>query len=46
MIVYRRPSERDINPEKIQLDKRALKHIPLLEGEEKIKFLHLQNNEV
>jgi Leucine-rich repeat (LRR) protein len=30
----------------MQLDNRALKHIPLLEGEEKIKFLHLQNNEI
>ena len=46
MIIYRRPAERDTNAEKIQLDNRALKHIPLLEGEEKIKFLHLQNNEI
>ena len=46
MIIYRRPSERTTNAEKIQLDNRALKHIPLLEGEEGIKFLHLQNNSI
>jgi Leucine-rich repeat (LRR) protein len=28
------------------LDSRNLKHIPLLEGEEKIKYLNLQNNEI
>ena len=30
----------------MQLDSRGLKHIPLLEGEEKIKCLNLQNNEI
>ena len=37
LIIYRRPKERTQNPEKIQLDSRGLKHIPLLEGEERIK---------
>ena len=40
-IVYRRPSERETNVEKMTLDSRNLKHIPLLEGEEKIKYLNL-----
>lgn len=30
----------------MNLDSRCLKHIPLLEGEEKIKYLNLQNNEI
>jgi len=30
----------------MQLDSRALKHIPLLEGEEKVKYLNLQNNDI
>jgi len=41
LIIYRRPKERTQNPEKIQLDSRGLKHIPLLEGEERIKYLNL-----
>jgi hypothetical protein len=41
VIIYRRPSERDANVEKMNLDSRCLKHIPLLEGEEKIKYLNL-----
>jgi leucine-rich repeat-containing protein 49 len=28
------------------LESRGLKHIPLLEGEERIKYLNLQNNEI
>ena len=46
MIIYRRPAERDNNPEKMLLDSRGLKHIPLLEGEEKVKCLNLQNNQI
>jgi len=46
LIIYRRPCERKINPEKICLDTRGLTHIPLLEGEEKIKYLNLQNNKI
>jgi leucine-rich repeat-containing protein 49 len=30
----------------MSLESRTLKHIPLLEGEEKIKYLNLQNNEI
>lgn len=46
LIIYRRPSEREANQEKMQLDSRGLNHIPLLEGEEKIKYLNLQNNDI
>jgi hypothetical protein len=28
------------------LDGRQLKHVPLLEGEEKIKYFNLANNEI
>lgn len=41
LIIYRRPGERDNNPEKMFLDSRGLKHIPLLEGEERVKCLNL-----
>ena len=30
----------------MNLESRNLKHVPLLEGEERIKYLNLQNNEV
>jgi leucine-rich repeat-containing protein 49 len=46
VIVYRRPCERDINVEKMSLESRNLRHVPLLEGEERIKYLNLQNNEI
>lgn len=46
LIIYRRPVERESNPEKLTLDSRGLKHIPLLEGEEKVKYLNLQNNQI
>lgn len=42
--MYRRPRERDQNQDKILLDQRGLKHIPLLEGEDRVKYLNLQNN--
>ena len=46
MVVYRRPAERMLHSEKLALEQRQLKHIPLLEGEEKLKFLNLHNNEI
>ena len=46
LIVYRRPSERLQNPEKLNLDHRNLSHIPLLEGEEKIKSINLKDNKI
>lgn len=46
MVVYRRPFERVKNGEKIQLDERGFNRVPLLEGEEKLKFLNLSNNSI
>lgn len=44
IIVYRRPAERQANPEKVSLDNRCLQQVPLLEGEEPLKHLNLSNN--
>ena len=41
IVIYRRPSERISNAEKLSLEHRGLKHVPLLEGEEKLKQLNL-----
>ncbi len=46
IIIYRRPSEREGAVDKMSLDSRCLKHVPLLEGEERVKYLNLQNNEI
>lgn len=43
---YRRPQERQINVDKINLDYMELLHIPLLEGEEKLKILTYQHNRI
>lgn len=37
---------RMLAPEKVLLEQRGLKHIPLLEGEEKVKMLSLARNEI
>lgn len=44
LVVYRKPSERNANPEKLNLDKKELTHLPLLEGEERLRLLNLQHN--
>lgn len=44
LIVYRRPGERQLNPDKMSLNGRNLSHIPLLEGEEKVKYMNLHGN--
>ena len=41
LVVYRKPSERNTNPERLNLDKRDLTHMPLLEGEERLRLLNL-----
>ena len=41
LVVYRKPSERNANPDRLNLDKRELTHMPLLEGEEKLRLLNL-----
>ena len=38
-ICYRRPSDREASPDKLNLDYKDLMHVPLLEGEEKLKIL-------
>ena len=40
LVVYRKPSERSGNPERLNLDKRELDHLPLLEGEERLRLLN------
>lgn len=45
-VVYRKPSERMANPDKLNLDKRELMNMPLLEGEERLRLLNLQNNHI
>jgi len=44
LVVYRKPSERSANPERLNLDRRDLAHVPLLEGEEQLRLLNLQHN--
>lgn len=44
LVVYRKPSERNTNPERLNLDRRELQQIPLLEGEEKLRLLNYQHN--
>lgn len=41
LVVYRKPSERTANPDRLNLDKRDLTHMPLLEGEERLRLLNL-----
>lgn len=46
LVVYRKPSERAANPERLNLDRRDLAHLPLLEGEEKLRLLNFQHNSI
>ena len=46
IVIYRRPCERIRNFDKISLDERGFKRLPLLEGEEKLKYLNLSNNAI
>lgn len=46
LVVYRKPSERLANPERLNLDHRELTHLPLLEGEEKLRLLNFQHNSI
>eukprot|EP01135_Chromosphaera_perkinsii_P002414 Nk52_evm20s223 gene=Nk52_evmTU20s223 len=45
-IVYRVPSEKNKNPERLNLDRLQLTNCPILEGEEKLRLLNLQHNEI
>mmetsp|Transcript_15959 Transcript_15959/g.2645 ORF Transcript_15959/g.2645 Transcript_15959/m.2645 type:complete len:147 (-) Transcript_15959:1461-1901(-) len=40
LVVYRKPSERNTNPERLNLDRRELTQLPLLEAEEKLRLLN------
>lgn len=44
LVVYRSPSERSANPERLNLDRRELMQMPLLEGEERLRLLNYQHN--
>lgn len=44
LVVYRKPSERNANPERLNLDRRDLSQMPLLEGEERLRLLNYQHN--
>ena len=46
LVVYRSPSERSTNPERLNLDRRELTTMPLLEGEEKLRLLNYQHNQI
>ncbi|CAD8064208.1 unnamed protein product [Paramecium primaurelia] len=45
-VCYRRPMERANNLEKLSLDYLDLTHMPLLEGEEKLRILTYQHNRI
>ena len=44
IVIYRKPSVRNKNVEKLYLNKKDLPHIPLLEGEENLKLFSLESN--
>lgn len=46
LVVYRKSSERNANPERLNLDRRDLTHLPLLEGEERLRLLNFQHNQI
>ena len=46
IVVYRRPSERTNNAEKLSLEYHGLKHMPILEGEERLKHLSFAHNDI
>ena len=46
LVVYRKPSERNLHHDKLMLNKRELSHLPLLEGEERLRLLNLQSNQI
>lgn len=46
LVIYRRPGERLANPEKVSFEGIGLQQVPLLEGEEALKHLHLSGNQI
>jgi leucine-rich repeat-containing protein 49 len=45
-VYYRKQSEKNERHEKLILDNKDLNHLPLLEGEEKLKLLSLKHNKI
>lgn len=46
MIVARSPEEKKDNPERLNMDRRNLFHCPVLEGEDRLKLLNFQYNQI
>ncbi|XP_041367992.1 leucine-rich repeat-containing protein 49-like isoform X2 [Gigantopelta aegis] len=45
-VVYRTPEERAANPDRLNLDRRKLHVCPILEGEEQLRLLNYQHNQI
>ncbi|XP_045156719.2 leucine-rich repeat-containing protein 49-like isoform X2 [Mercenaria mercenaria] len=45
-VVYRTPEERSSNPDRLNLDRRKLTVCPILEGEEQLRLLNYQHNQI
>ncbi|XP_060602080.1 leucine-rich repeat-containing protein 49-like isoform X2 [Ruditapes philippinarum] len=45
-VVYRTPDERSSNPDRLNLDRRKLTVCPILEGEEQLRLLNYQHNQI
>ncbi|XP_005090720.3 leucine-rich repeat-containing protein 49, partial [Aplysia californica] len=45
-VVYRTPDERSSNPDRLNLDRRKLSVCPILEGEEQLRLLNYQHNQI
>ena len=46
IVIYRRPYARMKSPDKLNLCKKDLPHIPLFEGEDNLKYLSLEMNQI
>ena len=46
LVVYRKVSERNANPERLNLDRKELNQVPILKHEERLKMLNLQHNHI
>jgi len=46
LVVQRKQSERNFNPERLNLDRKDLTHMTLMEGEEKLRLLCYQHNKI
>lgn len=45
-VVVRPPEDREVNPERLNLDRKHLMVCPILEGEERLRLLNLQHNSI